>query len=449
MSVVTFQRVETQWIGSFPLFVPVVEVIELEIVAGVEGTADASVEVSTGFDQETTIGVGARYEHSTWSPVWEKNAQCNPHDTLWEGRVGYQVRGYVRPCLTIKFYGLAGPYIDAEPYLGFEGNIGGEYLWYYQLTGGIGANLGFDLSILGEGAPNLSRELGAWEQVIYERHQEYPSGGNDPHDINGITFVTIPGGTFHMGDEVGDLWSGCSPVHTVTVSTFEMGVYEVTNAQYAAYLNAALASGDITARSSSVQGARGPYSNQAYIYLGVTYSQYPDARCWITYSHNTFSVVSGHENWPVAWVAWCGSKAFALYYGLDLPTEAEWEYACRGGRQYMYGTNDSTISSTKANYNYAIGHPVVVGSYAANPYGLYDMSGNVWEWCHDWYGIYPSGSVTNPSGALTGFYHVIRGGSWDNYAEACRAASRDYCLPEVRDDFLGFRVVRRPSPQNY
>ncbi|MDP2982027.1 MAG: SUMF1/EgtB/PvdO family nonheme iron enzyme [Candidatus Latescibacter sp.] len=267
-------------------------------------------------------------------------------------------------------------------------------------------------------------------------------------DSTGISFVSIPGGTFQMGDEVGDL-SNCLPVHTVTVSSFQMSVYEITNAQYANYLNEAQASGDVTATSESVKGAKGAYNAQEYIYIAGTYESYiPGNRCWITYSGGTFSVVSGKENWPVVYVTWYGSKAFALYYGLDLPTEAEWEYACRGGKQYKYGTDDGTISSTKANYDWGsgyIGHPVNVGSYPKNPFGLYDMSGNVWEWCHDRYGTYPSGSENNPSGVQVGSDRIVRGGGW-SYGN-CRSSSRNGATDNGNN--TGFRIVRRASPQNY
>ncbi len=160
--------------------------------------------------------------------------------------------------------------------------------------------------------------------------------------------------------------------------------------------------------------------------------------------------MSGHENWPVVYVTWYGAKAFALYYGLDLPTESEWEYTCRGGRQYKYGTDDGTMIRTKANYHQnGPGYPVAVGNYPANPYGLYDMSGNVWEWCHDWYGTYPSGSVNDPTGAQTGVLRVSRGGGWFDYVYYCRSAYRYYNTPDIRLSNVGFRVVRRISPQNY
>ena len=257
----------------------------------------------------------------------------------------------------------------------------------------------------------------------------------------GITFVTIPGGTFQMGDEVGDLWDGCRPVHTVTISGFEMGIYEVTNTQYAAYLKSALASGDVEIKSGDVYGKTGEWSGEQYLDIGYSYT--PDNKCWIKYSSGTFTVTSGKENWPVVAVSWYGSKSFALYYGLDLPTEAEWEYAARAGQQFKYGTDDGTIDSSKLNYDMNIGHPTAVGTYPANPFGLYDMSGNIWEWCNDWYGSYPSESVTNPTGALEGTVRIIRQGTWDNKAFKCRSAYRGRFEPQDSDYGLGFRVVRR------
>jgi len=271
-----------------------------------------------------------------------------------------------------------------------------------------------------------------------------------PHDIKGISFVSIPGGTFQMGDTENAGYSEEKPVHTVTVSGFEMSMYEITNAQYAKYLNEALAAGDVTATSESVKGAKGAYSGQEYIYLSGYDSPYPDARCWIKYASGAFSVESGKENYPVVWVTWYGSKAFAEWYGLDLPREAEWEYACRGGKQYKYGTDDGTLSTSNANYwDNGIHHPVDVGSYPKNPFGLYDMSGNVWEWCADWYGSYPSGSQTDPTGAQTGSYRVLRGGNWSFYNSLCRSAYRPYFPPGFRISAVGFRVVRRVSPQSY
>ncbi|MFA6470909.1 MAG: formylglycine-generating enzyme family protein [Candidatus Latescibacterota bacterium] len=256
-----------------------------------------------------------------------------------------------------------------------------------------------------------------------------------------ITFAAIPGGTFQMGDEVGDLWDGCRPVHKVTVSGFKMGVYEVTNAQYAAYLNSALASGEIEMKSGDVYGKTGEWSGERYIDIGYDYGS--GNKCWIDYSSGRFTVTGGKEYWPVVAVSWYGAKSFALYYGLDLPTEAEWEYAARGGKQYSYGTDNGAIDSTRVNYDMYIGSPTPVGAYPANPFGLYDMSGNVWEWCLDWYGSYLGKNVKNPTGAQSGTVRIIRDGTWDNKAFKCRVAYRGRFLPKDGDYGLGFRVVRR------
>ncbi|MDP2984378.1 MAG: formylglycine-generating enzyme family protein [Candidatus Latescibacter sp.] len=295
-----------------------------------------------------------------------------------------------------------------------------------------------------EKAVRISLVLFMVSLVLFGAYSKKTSAGPDSTQpsqiIHGITFVTIPGGTFQMGDEKGDLWSECRPVHMVTVSSFQMSEAEITNSQYCAYLNAAKASGDITTTSSIVTGAKGTYNGQIYMYLSDIFNS--NNRCWITYSNNVFSVASGHENWPVVYVTWYGSKAFSEYYGWDLPREAEWEYACRGGKQYIYGTDDG--SKDKANYwNNGPNHPVNVKSYPKNPFGLYDMSGNVWEWCSDWYGSYSASPTTNPIGAQTGTKHVLRGGSWIGNVSNCRSAIRLSYDPVSGDFVVGFRVVRR------
>ena len=206
------------------------------------------------------------------------------------------------------------------------------------------------------------------------------------HDVTfDITFVSIHGGTFEMGAD--DLHNDCDPIHRVILSGYEMSTTEITNLQYAAYLNKALASGYINEPSEGVvTGKTGWYSNQDFINLSESLSFLPNNECWIVYDNGTFSAESGYENWPVVWVTWYGAKAFALYYGYDLPTEAEWEYAAQGGKQYKYGTDDGTINASKVNYRETeIKHPIDVGIYPPNPFGLYDMTGNVWEWCNDWY----------------------------------------------------------------
>jgi formylglycine-generating enzyme required for sulfatase activity len=123
----------------------------------------------------------------------------------------------------------------------------------------------------------------------------------------------------------------------------------------------------------------------------------------------------------------------------QLPTEAQWEYACRAGTSTMYSWGDS-ISSSNANYDENVDETTPVGKYPANPWGFHDMHGNVWEWCADWYGNYPSGSVTNPIGPASGSNRVIRGGSWNLGGTHLRSARRHRLTPSLRFHNLGFRV---------
>jgi len=126
-----------------------------------------------------------------------------------------------------------------------------------------------------------------------------------------------------------------------------------------------------------------------------------------------------------------------------LPTEAEWEYACRAGSRTAYYFGDSEASLTEHGWysenSERNTHPV--GQGKPNAWGLYDMHGNVSEWCSDWYGPYPKGPVTNPRGPELGTYRVLRGGSWLDRASRCRSASRNAGAPETANDVRGFRVA--------
>jgi formylglycine-generating enzyme required for sulfatase activity len=128
-----------------------------------------------------------------------------------------------------------------------------------------------------------------------------------------------------------------------------------------------------------------------------------------------------------------------------LPTEAEWEYACRAGTKttYSFGDSDSELGEY-AWYNENSGRTTQpVGQKKPNPWGLYDMHGNVWEWCQDWVGDYSSGSTTDPRGATSGSSQVYRGGCWLHFFHYCRSALRGRSAPDFRYDSLGFRVLRR------
>ena len=213
-----------------------------------------------------------------------------------------------------------------------------------------------------------------------------------------IEMLLVPGGTFMMGCSPGDeeCVSDESPVHQVTLTNaFYMGKTEVTQAQWQATMG----------------------SNPSYF--------------------------SGQPNNPVEQVSWNMIQGFNTATGLRLPTEAEWEYACRAGTTTARYGEVNAIAWYYQNWTIYGTQPVA--GKLPNALGLYDTLGNVWEWCQDWYGPYASGSVTNPTGPASGSTRLLRGGYWNFYWFVCRASRRCNC--GTPDDFnydLGFRVVKTP-----
>ncbi len=230
--------------------------------------------------------------------------------------------------------------------------------------------------------------------------------------------VWVPGGTFQMGSPSSENGRGSNEtLHTVTLGGFSIGKYAVTNAQY----------------------SRFKPGHSSWNYLGVS--------------------LKG-DNQPVVNVSWNDATAFCEWlslktgYNYSLPTEAQWEYACRAGTTtpFYFG---ATISSSQANYDgtYTYGNGVkgiyrrrrtATGSFAPNAFGLYDMHGNVWEWCSDWYdeGFYGCSPPKNPVNTSVAEDRVLRGGSWNINPHYCRSASRVHLTSDFTDDDLGFRVSR-------
>jgi formylglycine-generating enzyme len=258
-----------------------------------------------------------------------------------------------------------------------------------------------------------------------------------------LQMVNIPSGTFTMGSpstEVGR--SSVETQYSVTLSAFRMSKYEVTNAQYATFLNA-------KGIGSNGKYAAGAYPTQALIYASYNWG--------LNYTGGKWVPVAGYENHPVINVTWYGATEFATYAGGTLPTEAQWEYACRAGTSTPFNTG-SLLTNLQANYSWAYpynggtntvttrpGKTQAVGTYAANAWDLHDMHGNVLEWCSDWYGTYPTTAQTNPTGAATGSYRVFRGGGWNYSAQRCRSAYRNGNSPYNSYDYdIGFRVVLVP-----
>ena len=223
--------------------------------------------------------------------------------------------------------------------------------------------------------------------------------------IDSVDFkmVYVEGGTFMMGatpEQGSNASDDEKPVHQVTLSDYFIGETPVTQALWRAVMG------------------------------------------------NNPSKFKGDNN-PVERVSWDDCQEFVKRlsqrsgYNFRLPTEAEWEYAARSGRKskgYKFsGSNDRDEVAWFSGNSGTMTHPVK--GKKANELGMYDMSGNVWEWCNDWYGDYSGNSQTNPKGPSSGSYRVLRGGSWNNYARDCRVSRRSGNYPSARGNYSGFRLA--------
>jgi formylglycine-generating enzyme required for sulfatase activity len=281
----------------------------------------------------------------------------------------------------------------------------------------------------GVGRDAVRTAQAAWARHLGRKVEETVTVNGVP-----ITFVLIPPGKFLMGSpreeqeyvtrtyydgKRPDWLDSESPQHEVTISRpFDLAKTELTQAQYRALTGE---------NPSNFKGDDLPVEQ-------VSWTKADDFARQLTKK-----LADGH-----------------LY---RLPTEAQWEYSCRGGASASrpYGIGDGTsLSSSQANFhgNSPYGgaakgeylqKTVRVGSYAPNAFGLSDMHGNVWEWCSDWYGDYPSGRVTDPTGPASGSRRVDRGGGWGSGARDCRSADRRGDGPGGRIYSLGFRLARVPS----
>lgn len=265
--------------------------------------------------------------------------------------------------------------------------------------------------------------------------------GSEPN----IEMVKFNGDQFDMGDifnkgEVDEL-----PVHKVKIDDFEIGKYEVTNFQFAKFLNS----------YGSDRILSGEFKGEKIIY------PQPNS---IILTNSGWKVVEGYEYYPVTGVTWYGANEFCKFYNYRLPTEAEWEYAARcAGKKISYASVTDSVSSVFFNYNSMFDFDSVknspnldflrlesVGKYPPNECGIFQMSGNVWEYCLDWYewNYYSNSEEINPIGPFLGKYKVIRGGSFTSSEKGIRVFERSYISPDDSRSDLGFRVARSISTEN-
>ena len=269
-----------------------------------------------------------------------------------------------------------------------------------------------------------------------------PGGWTDEYKTTKLVMRRIPAGTFTMGSPSEELGrSGDETQHSVTLTEdFYIGVFELTQRQW-----------------ELVMGNKPSYFNNATYYQTRPVDQV---------SYNDIRGSSEGSGWPengnVDATSFIGKLRTKTGLALDLPTESQWEYACRvgttkalnSGKNLTSTDSDPNMSEVgrywynggsdyKSGVDTSVG-TAAVGAYLPNAWGLYDMHGNVSEWCLDFYGTYPE-TVSDPLGATTSSYRVNRGGSWYNHAQRCRAASRGAATPLSHYTNLGLRLSYVPS----
>ena len=331
-------------------------------------------------------------------------------------------------------------------------------------------------------AMNLTGHVGAGitpgtdRQIVWDCGTDLPGAFGDRYRVRLTAddgksalwrqYLEIPAGSFEMGDAAGVGKPDELPVHPVSVGAFVMQATHVTNEQYCEFLNAAMAGAQIELRDGVVYL---PGRD-----IGLLSTRAADPMSQIHLRDGPFAALADRETHPVVAVSWYGAAAYCNWLsrtegrqacydpttwardvradGYHLPTEAQWEYAARGGivgGLYPWGNehDPSRANWFSSGDRWESGpypQTTPVGHYPANGYGLYDMAGNVWQWCHDAYdgAFYIAGPMADPLGPPTGDRKVVRGGCWKFFATQCRVSSRSSALPTARQGDIGFRVVR-------
>lgn len=316
------------------------------------------------------------------------------------------------------------------------------------------------------------------------KEQAVSAAATNPNDLswtNGMKWV--PGGTFQMGSEEGQ--PDEKPVHEVTVDGFWMDTYELTNEEFEKFVKA---TGYVTIAERKPRQEDFPDAPpEALVPGAIVFTPPPgqvpltDHMAWWRYvpganwrhPEGPESTIKGREKHPVVQVAWFDAMAYAKWAGKRLPTEAEWEFAARGGKEkltYIWGNEKTPDGKWLANIwqgSFPNGNTLQdgfklqspVGSFAPNGYGLYDMAGNVWEWTSDWYmpDYYAKSPKQNPQGPQESYdpnepgvwKRITRGGSYlctEAYCWGYRPAMRMKTSPDTGLNHTGFRCVRNGPP---
>ncbi|MCL2809623.1 MAG: formylglycine-generating enzyme family protein [Treponema sp.] len=259
----------------------------------------------------------------------------------------------------------------------------------------------------------------------------------------------ITGGTFTMGspDDVATVWSDSwfnneLPRRQVTLTGFYMGIFQVTQEQYEAvmgynpsYFTTAKGRPPATGETDTKRPVETvtwfdavEFCNKLSILANLT--PYYTIEDRVPATPNEYPITSATVT--------VNSSA----NGYRLPTEAQWEYACRAGTSTWFNTGNTITNNTGWYWDNSESRTREVGKKPANAWGLFDTHGNVWEWCWDWYGVYPSDAETNPVGPASGADRVIRGGGWGDVSVNVRSAVRLIYDPDGRSSIIGFRLVR-------
>ncbi len=260
--------------------------------------------------------------------------------------------------------------------------------------------------------------------------------------------VEVEGGSFYMGQPDPNIIlyndgqtilksDNEQPVHEVSLDSFAIGKYPITLGDFRTFME------------ENEENYQTDAEKEGWIYFWNEQTREVEKKEGLNWQYNAKGELQTNDRHPVIYVSWNDAKKYCEWLSkktgkiVRLPTEAEWEYAAKGGRKsknYKYaGSNElDEVAWYRANSK---GQTQPVGQKKPNELGIYDMSGNVWEWCSDWYGAYSASAQTNPKGADLGSYRVYRGGSWGNDPENCRVANRSGNTPANRRNILGFRLV--------